>query len=72
LDEGGGENQLRDELNLQPFVAQKLTRQAWRFKISQLEEIYRRLLKIDLDIKTGGMPGDVAYEVLVTDLVGGY
>jgi len=68
LDEGGGENQVREELNLHPYVAQKLTSQARRFKITQLEEIYRRLLKIDLDIKTGGMPGDVAYEVLVTEL----
>jgi DNA polymerase-3 subunit delta len=71
LEEGGGENQVRDELNLHPFVAQKLTSQARRFKIGQLEDIYRRLLKIDLDIKTGGMPGDVAYEVLVTELAGG-
>jgi len=68
LDEGGGENQVREELNLHPYVAQKLTSQAKRFKIAQLEEIYRRLLKIDLDIKTGGMPGDVAYEMLVTEL----
>lgn len=71
LDERGGEDRVRDELNLHPFVAQKLTTQARRFKIAQLEDIYRRLLKIDLDIKTGGIPGDVAYEVLVAELAGG-
>ena len=68
LDEGKGESQVREELNLHPYVAQKLTSQARRFSITQLEAIYRRLLQIDLDIKSGGMPGDVAYEVLIAEL----
>jgi hypothetical protein len=34
----------------------------------QLLEIYDRLLKIDMDMKTGGTPGDVAYELLIADL----
>ncbi len=68
LDERGGEAQVREELNLHPYVAQKLTVQARHFSMAQLEEVYRRLLKIDLDIKTGGMPGDVAFEVLIAEL----
>ena len=68
LDERGSEAQVREELNLHPFVAKKITGQARRFSIEQLEGIYRRLLKIDLDIKTGGMPGDVAFEVLIAEL----
>jgi len=31
---------------------------------------YCLLLKIDLDMKTGGMPGDVAFEVLIAELTG--
>lgn len=68
LDEQGSENQVRNELSLHPYVASKITSQARRFSMDQLEEVYRRLLKIDLDIKTGGMPGDVAFELLVTEL----
>ena len=34
----------------------------------QLLDIYDRLLKIDLDMKSGGTPGDVAYELLIADL----
>ncbi|MCJ7694850.1 MAG: DNA polymerase III subunit delta [Anaerolineaceae bacterium] len=68
LDERGNESQVREELSLHPFVASKITSQARRFSMKQLEDVYRRLLKIDLDIKTGGMPGDVAFELLVTEL----
>jgi len=49
-------------------VARKLSDQARRFNMRQLLEIYDRLLKIDLDMKTGGTPGDVAYELLIADL----
>lgn len=68
LDERKGEDQVREELNLHPYVAKKLTEQARRFSIDQLEAIYRRLLKIDIDIKSGGMPGDLAFELLITEL----
>lgn len=70
LDERGGEAQVREELNLHSFVAQKLTSQARRFNIAQLEEIYHRLLKIDIDIKSGGMAGDVAFELLIAEMAG--
>ena len=36
--------------------------------LKQLENIYQRLLSIDLDIKSGGMPGDVAFQTLIADL----
>lgn len=70
LDERKGEDQVREELNLHPYVAKKLTEQARHFNIDQLEDIYRKLLKIDIDIKSGGMPGDVAYELLITEMTG--
>jgi len=68
LDERKGEDQIREELNLHPYVAKKLTEQARHFSIEQLETIYRKLLKIDIDIKSGGMPGDVAFEVLIAEM----
>jgi hypothetical protein len=36
--------------------------------MKQLLAIYRRLLNIDQGIKTGGMPGQTAFELLIADL----
>jgi DNA polymerase-3 subunit delta len=68
LDAGGKAQDIEKELQVLGFVARKLSDQARRFSIPQLLEIYNRLLKIDLDMKTGGTPGDVAYELLIADL----
>ena len=68
LDERGGEEQVRELLNLHPYVAQKLTQQARQFSLDRLKAIYHRLLEIDIGIKSGGMPGEVAFELLFTDL----
>lgn len=68
LDENGSVQQIEKELKVAGFVAKKLYTQAQRFKMGQLLEIYRRLLKIDEGIKTGGMPGQTAFELLIADL----
>lgn len=68
LDVGGKPQDIERELGVLGFVARKLSDQARRFNMRQLLEIYDRLLKIDLDMKTGGTPGDVAYELLIADL----
>jgi len=68
LDAGGKPQDIERELGVLGFVARKLSDQARRFNMRQLLEIYDRLLKIDLDMKTGGTPGDVAYELLIADL----
>ena len=68
LDAGGKAQDIEKELGVLGFVARKLSDQARRFSMRQLLEIYDRLLKIDLDMKTGGTPGDVAYELLIADL----
>ena len=36
--------------------------------LRQLLDIFSRLLIIDEGIKTGGMPGQTAYELLIADL----
>lgn len=68
LDEGGGEAQLRKELSLPGFVAQKLTSQARRFELQHLMKIYHHLLEIDVWIKTGQMPTDLALELFVAEM----
>ncbi len=68
LDEGGKTNTIEKELNLLSFIAEKLARQARLFTMPQLLAIYRKLLKIDEDMKTGGMPGDTAFELFIADL----
>lgn len=68
LDEGGQADAVARELNLPPFVAQKLANQAKRLNLPQLIEIFAKLLEIDESMKTGGLPGDIAFEVLIAKL----
>ena len=68
IDEGGSVQQIEKELKVLNFVARKLYTQAQRFSMRQLVEIFSRLLDIDEGIKTGGMPGQTAYELLIADL----
>jgi len=68
LDEGGKTLNIEKELNLLPFISEKLAKQARLFTMPQLLAIYNRLLKIDEDMKTGGMPGDTAFELFIADL----
>ncbi|HSN93679.1 MAG TPA: DNA polymerase III subunit delta [Anaerolineaceae bacterium] len=68
LDEGGQAEDVAKELNLPPFVAQKLANQAKRFNLPQLIAIFGKLLEIDESMKTGGLPGDIAFEVLIARL----
>ena len=68
LDEGGGIQQIEKELKIAGFIAKKLYSQAQRFGMKNLLSIYQRLLEIDEGIKTGGMPGQTAFELLIADL----
>ncbi len=68
LDEGGNLKSIEKELDTKTFIAKKLYNQAQRFSMKQLLAIYRRLLNIDQGIKTGGMPGQTAFELLIADL----
>lgn len=68
IDEGGSVQQIEKELKVLNFIARKLYTQAQRFNLRQLLDIFSRLLVIDEGIKTGGMPGQTAYELLIADL----
>lgn len=68
LDSGGSEDGVRSQLNLHPYVAQKMTLQVQQFSLAALDDIYQQLLKIDVDGKSGGMPVDLALDVLIARL----
>lgn len=68
MDEGGSLNEVTKALGAHPFVAEKIFGQARAFKMPTLERIYHRLLEIDEDAKTGGMPLDSALEMFVIEL----
>ncbi|NSW52553.1 MAG: DNA polymerase III subunit delta [Anaerolineae bacterium] len=68
LDQGGSQQQIAVRLEVHPFVAEKLERQARRYGISQLITIYQRLLEMDVANKSGGMPLDASLDLLIFDL----
>jgi DNA polymerase-3 subunit delta len=68
LDEGGTERDIASRLHLHPFVARNLIPQAKKFDLAGLESIYHHLLEIDVDNKTGEMPGEVALDVMIAQL----
>jgi DNA polymerase-3 subunit delta len=68
LDSGGNEKDLVEALGLHAFVAKKISIQAQQFDLPTLENIFQHLLEIDLGEKTGGMPGEIALDVLIARL----
>ena len=68
LDGRGNKDDVARALNVHPFVAEKTSSQAGRFSMDSLENIYRRLLKIDEEVKTGQITLDLALDTLIMDL----
>lgn len=68
LDGRGNKDDVARALGLHPFVAEKTTGQAGRFSLESLEGIYRRLLKIDEQVKTSQITLDLALDTLVVEL----
>ena len=68
LEEGGGSAQVKADLHKPQFVTDKLVRQAQRFSMGELEELYRRLEQMDEDMKSGGMRADLALQTLIVSL----
>ncbi|HTP07526.1 MAG TPA: DNA polymerase III subunit delta, partial [Anaerolineae bacterium] len=59
------------ELGQHPFVIKKLSEQARNYRdITQLETIYRRLLDIETEIKTGQTSDVLALDLLVAGIAG--
>ncbi|GAB4573022.1 MAG: DNA polymerase III subunit delta [Anaerolineae bacterium] len=69
LDLGGGRGPaLAQALHVHSFVAQKLEQQSRNFELDDLEAIYRHLLALDREIKTGQIDPDLALDMLVARL----
>ena len=74
LDEGSGVETISSEVkersgaSLHPYVAQKLASQAQRFSLPALEAIYRRLLEIDVALKTSQTSPEVAFDTFIVEL----
>ena len=68
LDAHQDETGVAQTLGLQPFLAHKICEQAPRLPLPALEQIYRRLLDYDADIKTGRTDPAAALEALVVSL----
>lgn len=59
---------IRALLGLHPFVVEKMVRQSPNFSVAQLEDIYHRLLEIDVAVKTGETEPRLALGMFVAEL----
>jgi DNA polymerase-3 subunit delta len=62
LDEGGD---VARQLHLHPFVADKISAQARRFRLSELEAVYHRLVNLDEAIKTGMIEAEIGLDTFI-------
>ena len=66
-----GRGQIKDVvrlLRLHPFVAEKVYAQAHRFSLDTLEDIYHRVLEMDVSIKTGEIDADLALDTFIASI----
>ncbi len=66
-----GRGQIKDVagmLHLHPYVAEKIYAQARRFPLETLEEIYHRVLEMDVSIKTGEIDADLALDSFIASI----
>ncbi len=63
--EGVPPAEMAREMDVQPWLASKILKQAHNFRPSDLEAILAQLLDIDVGIKTGQLQGPVALELFV-------
>lgn len=67
-DEGQRPPAISQTMHVHSFVANKLYQQAQHFSLSQLEQIYRHLLEVDVGVKTGRNDMVTALNLLVAGL----
>jgi DNA polymerase-3 subunit delta len=67
LENGGDEIQIREQLKIHPYAAQKIYAQANRFELATLELAYRRLLEIDVAEKSGEMDADLNLDAFIAE-----
>ena len=69
LDQGGSQDRIARDLHVHPFVAGKLFKQAQHFTQNDLDNIYKKLLAIDENMKTSQMDALIALDIFVSELV---
>jgi DNA polymerase III subunit delta len=62
LDQGGD---VPRQLHIHPFVADKISVQARRFRLSDLEAVYHRLVDLDEAIKTGKIEAEIGLDTFI-------
>ena len=67
LEQGGTAADVTGQLNLPRFVAEKISTQTRSYRLGALERIYRRLLKMDIAMKSGG-DSQVVLDMMVAGL----
>lgn len=70
MDKHATEREIAEALRVHPFVAGKLMAQAKGHTLPDLEGVYRKLLDVDLAIKTSQIDDEVALDMLVVGLTG--
>ncbi len=67
--QGKSKTEIQDRLGLaSEFALGRTLRQADRYSPARLREVYHRLLEADLSIKTGKYDGELALDILVSEL----
>ncbi len=61
-------NSIVKKSGLHPFVVKKNYFQCGQFSLAQLKEIYYKIFKCDLDIKTGKIEAEMALELLISQI----
>lgn len=59
---------IQKQLGMHPFVARKMSEQARNYSVEQLEEILRKLLELDVSLKTSRLEPTAALDLLVVQL----
>jgi DNA polymerase-3 subunit delta len=67
-DEGGNAQEAAKLLGMKPYAAEKAMQSVEKFSLPALEAIYRRLLEVDIEIKTGQVEAETALDLLVARL----
>lgn len=68
IDQRHTQQQIASQLKLHPYVVKKVYAQADRFTPEQLRKAYSLLAEMDLAIKRGEIPADMALDLLVAQL----
>lgn len=61
-------DQIQKQLGLHPFVTRKVLDQSRNYSLPQLEDILRKLLDIDVGLKTSRMEGSLSLDLFVIEL----